>query len=214
MDNITPSMNFKKRLILVLLIVGVQCLYTVTNRMMVGGWLPRTFLDNYIPIWPIWVVPYLFVLSIWVVFSLIAAWKMDERLFRAFVIASLATIIPSMFFFVLCPTYVERPAVTGTDWASDLLRLLYANDRANNALPSGHMYFAVLLAYFFTRWKPRLLWLAVFMVIVVICSTLFTHQHYVLDLVAGAFIAAAGITFGMWWEYQRPNRIQVLNISK
>ena len=98
MDNITPSMNFKKRLILVLLIVGVQCLYTVTNRMMVGGWLPRTFLDNYIPIWPIWVVPYLFVLSIWVVFSLIAAWKMDERLFRAFVIASLATIIPACSF--------------------------------------------------------------------------------------------------------------------
>ena len=214
MDNTTPPLGFKKRLILILLIIGAQCLYTLTNRVMHGGWLPKTFLDNYIPLWPVWVVPYVLVDVIWIIFSLIAAWKMEERLFRVYVIASLAIIIPSMFIFVLFPTYVERPVVPGTDWASSLLRLLYWSDHANNALPSGHMYFAILLAYFVTRWKPRLLWFAVLMVIMVICSTLFTRQHYVLDLVAGAFIAAAGITFGMWWEYQRPNRIQVLKLSK
>jgi len=214
MDNTTPPLGFKKRLILILLIIGAQCLYTLTNRVMHGGWLPKTFLDNYIPLWPVWVVPYVLVDVIWIIFSLIAAWKMEERLFRVYVIASLAIIIPSMFIFVLFPTYVERPVVPGTDWASSLLRLLYWSDHANNALPSGHMYFAILLAYFVTRWKPRLFWFAVLMVIMVICSTLFTRQHYVLDLVAGAFIAAAGITFGMWWEYQRPNRIQVLKLSK
>lgn len=193
-----------------MLIVLAQCLYTFTNRTLHGGLLPRTFLDNYIPLWPIWVVPYLFVLMVWIGFSLLAAWKMDERLFRAYVIVSLATILPSMLFFVLCPTYVERPAVNGVDWASSLLRFLYANDRANNAFPSGRMYFAVLLAYFVTRWKPRLLWFAVLMVILVVCSTLFTGQHYVLDLVGGALFAAAGITIGMWWQYQRPARWQVL----
>ncbi len=203
-------MNLKKRFILVLLIVVAQCLYTFTNRTMVGGLLPRTFLDNYIPLWPIWVVPYLLVDMIWIGFSLLAAWKMDERLFRAYVIASLATILPSMLFFVLCPTYVERHAVTGGDWASSMLRFLYANDRANNAFPSGHMYFAVLLAYFVTRWKPRLLWFATLMVIVVVCSTLFTGQHYVLDLVGGALFAAVGISIGMWWQYQRPEMRQAL----
>jgi membrane-associated phospholipid phosphatase len=210
----TSPMDLKKRLILVCLIIGAQCLYTFTNRTMQGGWMPKTSLDNYIPIWPVWVVPYLLVIAVWVSFSLLAAWKMDERLFRAYVVASLATILPSMLFFVLYPTYVERPVVTGTDWASGLLRLLYANDRANNALPSGHMYFAVLLAYFVTRWKPRLLWFAVLMVILVICSTLFTGQHYVLDLVGGALFAAAGISFGMWWEYRRPNQPPISILDK
>lgn len=105
---------------------------------------------------------------------------------------------------------MERPAVTGLDWASTLLRFLYANDRANNAFPSGHMYFAVLLAYFVTRWKPRLLWFAALLVILVVGSTLFTGQHYVLDLVGGALFATVGISIGMWWQYQRPDRWQVL----
>jgi membrane-associated phospholipid phosphatase len=174
-------MNLTKRFLLVLLIVAAQSLYTFTNRTMHGGLLPRTFLDNYIPLWLIWVVPYLLVLTVWIGFSLLAAWKMDER-----------------------------PAVTGVDWASTLLRFLYANDRANNAFPSGHMYFAVLLAYFVTRWKPRLLWFAVLRVILVVCSTLFTRQHYVLDLVGGALFATVGISIGMWWQYQRPGRWQVL----
>jgi len=101
-----------------------------------------------------------------------------------------------------------RPQVTGQDWASNLLRFLYANDRPNNAFPSGHMYFAVLVAYFGTRWKPRLLIPLIGMVVMVIGATLFTKQHYVLDLVGGAAMATIGTFVGITWVFNLPRTKQ------
>jgi membrane-associated phospholipid phosphatase len=194
-------MNITKRVRLVILVVLCQCVYTLTNRMMHGGVLLDTPLDHLIPLWPIWVVPYFLMLGVWVSFDLWALFKMEDRLFKAYIIASLVTIVPSMMIFIFWPTYVLRPQITGQDWASNLLRLLYANDQPNNAFPSGHMYFAVLVAYFGTRWKPGLRWPMIAMVMMIIGATLFTKQHYVLDLVGGAAMAAIGTFVGITWVF-------------
>ena len=197
-------MNLTKRAVLAIIVVLAQCGYTVTNRIMHGGVLLDTPLDRLIPLWPIWTVPYLLMLGIWVSFDLWAVFKMEARLFKAYIIASLVTIVPSILIFIFWPTYVQRPEVPGQDWASNLLRFLYANDQPNNAFPSGHMYFAVLVAYFGTRWKPKLLLPMVGIVVMVIGATLFTKQHYLLDLVGGAGMAAAGIFVGITWVFSRP----------
>jgi membrane-associated phospholipid phosphatase len=201
-------MNLTKRLGLVIVVVLFQCSYTVTNRVMHGGVLLDLPIDHLIPVWPVWTVPYLLTLAVWVSFDVWALFKMEDRLFKAYIIASLVTIIPSMLIFIFWPTYVVRPQVTGQDWASNLLRFLYANDRPNNAFPSGHMYFAVLVAYFGTRWKPRLLLPMLTMVVIVIGATLFTKQHYVFDLVGGAGIAGIGIFVGITWVFNRPKQEQ------
>jgi len=197
-------MRLTKRLALAVIVVLAQCVYTLTNRVMHGGVLLDTPLDRLIPLWPIWTVPYFLMLGVWVLFDLWAVFKMEERLFKAYILASLVTILPSMLIFIFWPTYVQRPEITGQDWASNLLRFLYANDRPNNAFPSGHMYFAVLVAYFGTRWKPKLLIPMVGMVMLVIGATLFTKQHYVIDLAGGAAMAAIGIFVGMTWVFGRP----------
>jgi membrane-associated phospholipid phosphatase len=201
-------MNLTKRFVLVIVVVLAQCSYIVTNRVMHGGVLLDTPLDRLIPLWPVWTVPYLLTLGVWVSFNLWATFKMEDRLFKAYIIASLVTIVPSMLIFSIWPTYVERPVVTGQDWASNLLRFLYANDKPNNAFPSGHMYFAVLVAYFGSRWKPELLIPMIGMVLMVVGATLFTKQHYVLDLIGGAAMAGIGIFVGTTRMFCSPGQKQ------
>jgi len=75
-------------------------------------------------------------------------------------------------------------------------------------LPSGHVYITTLLALSFSRWHPRykILWAVV--VVIVSLSTLFTAQHYILDVVGGYIVALAGYHFGLWWTgvYQPQER--------
>jgi membrane-associated phospholipid phosphatase len=63
---------------------------------------------------------------------------------------------------------------------------------------------------FYARWYPRLrlLWLGI--LIVVGLSTLFTGQHYILDVIGGIFLGWVGYRFGLWWAAARPSvRAQV-----
>jgi len=174
-----------KRLVWLGVIYGVQLLYVPINRTMQGGVVLRTLLDAYIPLWPVWAVPYLLSMLWWEGALLWAALRMDERRFRALTIAMLAVMLSSYAVYVLFPTYVERPPVESSGWAADLIRTIYGNDYLYNAFPSGHTYFTVLIALFWWDWQPRLRWLWATSVAIVILSTLFTGQHHLPDPIGG-----------------------------
>ena len=86
---------------------------------------------------------------------------------------------------MLFPTYIERPLLIGNDWATELLRYVYGNDDVYNAFPSGHVYLTTVISLFWMEWYPRYRWLWIAIVVSVLLSTLFTHQHYLPDLAGG-----------------------------
>jgi membrane-associated phospholipid phosphatase len=47
-------------------------------------------------------------------------------------------------------------------------------------------------------WFPRWRWFFVLVLALVMFSTIFTHQHYWLDIVGGTVMGAAGIWVGFW----------------
>ena len=51
-------MNNVKRLIWCALLFGIQLMYFPLNRYLQGGVELKTPLDDHLPIWPIWVIPY------------------------------------------------------------------------------------------------------------------------------------------------------------
>jgi membrane-associated phospholipid phosphatase len=67
------------------------------------------------------------------------------------------------------------------------------------ALPSGHVYITTLLALFYSRWYPRYKSLWILILVIVSLATLFTGQHYILDVLGGYLVALAGYYFGLWW---------------
>jgi len=198
-----PRMSPWKRLVWLLTIFALQMLYFPINRLMEGGIAPSTPMDDWIPVWPIWVVPYLLSLLWWTGAFAWAAWKMEAKLYRALATGIIAVMLFSYAVYIFCPTYVDRPPLEKEGWAADLLRLVYSNDRDNNALPSGHTYTTMIISLFWWRWRPRQRWLWAGIAVIVLLSTLFTGQHYLLDVVAGILVAWAGYRFGLVWAGRR-----------
>jgi membrane-associated phospholipid phosphatase len=177
----------------------LQALYFPINRLMKGGVAPMTSLDAHIPLWPVWVAPYMLALGWWVLAVTWSIFKMrDDAMFLSFIIAEFSAMAIGVAFFVLFPTYVVRSEVPGQDIFSMWLRQVYQNDQVYNAFPSGHVYITTVITLFFNRWKPNRRWLWNTILGVVMLSTLFTHQHYILDLVGGVLLAYAATSFGQW----------------
>jgi membrane-associated phospholipid phosphatase len=134
--------------------------------------------------------------------------KAEERLFRPFIVACMLTFGLGALTFIFFPTYVKAVPLAGNDIFTSLLRFIHENWGRYDAFPSGHVYITTLLALFFGRWYPhqKALWLAI--VVVVSLSTLFTGQHYILDVIGGFILALAGYHFGLWWTGFSPAQKQ------
>ncbi len=191
------------RLAGVVLIVILQLLYIPINRTLQGGVVLRTPLDDLIPLWPIWIIPYLLSIAWWLGFTIWAAWKMDDTLYLAFVTAGVAMMLVSYLIHLLYPTYVQRLTLTGDSWAVQLLRFVYHQDRSYNAFPSGHTYNTVLVSLFWYRWQPRHWVLCLGTAVLILLSTLFTGQHNLPDLLGGIVVAWLGYHFGLWWATRK-----------
>jgi membrane-associated phospholipid phosphatase len=101
--------------------------------------------------------------------------------------------------FVFFPTYVKPASLEGSDMFSLLLRAFHEGWGRYAALPSGHVYITTLLALFYSRWYPRYKSLWILILVIVSLATLFTGQHYILDVLGGYLVALAGYYFGLWW---------------
>ena len=180
------------RIPILLIPLFIQLLYVPLNRYLHGGTMPFTPFDELIPLWPIWGLPYLLALPIWIGAFLWAGAKMPDDLFKAFVLSASSIMTFAMIVFLVFPTYVQRPSVSGQGFGIDIIRFIYTNDDVHNALPSGHVYITTLLMLFWSRWMPRFRFYWVLVWLIILLSTLFTRQHYLLDVAAGAALAAVG----------------------
>jgi membrane-associated phospholipid phosphatase len=87
--------------------------------------------------------------------------------------------------------------VTETGWAVWLIRFVYTNDRTYNAFPSQHLWSTVLIALFWSHWKPGWRWVLWASTVIVALSTLFTRQHWILDVFGGTLLAVIGYFIGL-----------------
>lgn len=187
-----------RRLLWILLIWSIQLLYLPTSELMTGGIEPKLPIDIF-PIWTVWVVPYVLCYPLWFAGFAWATFKMSDRMFRHFVIAFLVTCSVSIVIFIVFPTYVPVAVLPGSDPFTILLRWIHEGAGRYSALPSGHIYITALLVFFYSLWYPRYkpLWISI--LVIVSLSTLFTAQHYILDIVAGLLVAALGYFVGLKW---------------
>jgi len=206
-------MNKLKRLIWCALLFGIQALYFPLNKYLQGGMEFRTPLDEHIPLWSAWVLPYVLACWWWIIAYLWAAWRMGDRLYEAFFLASAVMQVSALTIFTIFPTYIVRPDLPTGDWTMQLLRWIYTNDYAYNAFPSGHVYITTLIALFWSRWFPSYRWIWMATVVLVILATLFTGQHYLPDPIGGLTLAWFSYRVGLWCTANaQPN--QLLEMSR
>ena len=175
-------------------------LYIVIAELMPGRALhvPAIPLDRALPLQPAWALVYgalylfLILLPIFVV--------RQEEWIRRTALAYLAVWLTAYACFLLYPTAAPRPAsVAGSGFAVWGLRFLYGADPPYNCFPSLHVAHSFVSAFASARVNRGLGVVAAVCASLVGVSTLFTKQHYALDVVAGLLLAGAA-----WFVFLRP----------
>jgi membrane-associated phospholipid phosphatase len=151
-------------------------------------------IDRQIPILPIFVIPYLSFIPILFLVVPMILWKRPDA-FKRFGLVVLVTQMILNVLYLVVPATLVRPELSGSDPFTVLLRdLVWKLDEPINTFPSNHVALsvvAILTLGFISEWrKYRLLqvWL-----LLVCASTLFVHQHVVLDVIGGV-VCGAGVT--------------------
>ena len=150
-----------------------------------------TELDRMIPFVPEFVSVYFLCYLFWIVNYILAAGNGKEFFYR-FLTADMSARCICFLFFVLLPTTNVRPTTDGNGIWICLMEWLYRMDEPVNLFPSIHCmnswfcYIAVRGRKDVSKWYQHFsFWAA----IAVAASTVFTKQHYLLDI-AGGFLLA------------------------
>jgi membrane-associated phospholipid phosphatase len=151
---------------------------------------PALPLDRMFPVQPAWALVYgvlylfLIVLPVFVV-------RQQEQIRRT-VLAYLMVWLSAYVVFLTWPTVAPRPPiVTGNGFIAWGLRFLYDADPPYNCFPSLHVAHSFVSALTCYRVHRRVGIASIVCASLVGLSTLFTKQHYVVDVLAGIALAYA-----------------------
>jgi membrane-associated phospholipid phosphatase len=168
---------------------------------------PALALDQVLPLQPAWALVYgalyafLIVLPVFVV-------RQDDHIRRTF-LAYLMVWIAAYICFWVYPTIAPRPAkVPGTGFLVWSLRFLYDADPPYNCFPSLHVAHSFVSALTCYRVNKNVGVVAGVCASLVGLSTLFTKQHYVLDVITGVLLA--GVAYVVFLRRYQRERIPQL----
>lgn len=150
-------------------------------------------IDEKIPFLPCFILIYVFAFAQWVAGYVIIV-RESKSLCYEILAGDLIAKFFCMVIFLILPTTMVRPEVTGTDVFSTLVRMIYRSDAADNLFPSIHCLESTICLIGASRVKKIgkwYVWFSAAFTILVCLSTLFVKQHVVIDVIGG--IAAAGI---------------------
>ena len=151
---------------------------------------PAMALDDFIALRPAWALVYgslyLFLIAL-PVFAIRQPGHLRGTVFAYLTVWSI-----SFASFLLYPTMASRPvSIAGEGFAAWGLRFLYAADPPYNCFPSLHVAHSCVSAFACYRLHRGLGVTAMGCAALVGVSTLFTKQHYVADVIAGALLSVA-----------------------
>lgn len=150
--------------------------------------VPALPLDRLLPLQPAWTLVYA-ALYLFVIVLPVFVVRQEEQIRRT-VRAYLFVWITAFVVFLAYPTIASRPLqVVGDGFAVWSLRFLYSLDPPYNCFPSlhvAHSFVSALTCYRVHRGVGIAAGIAASLIGV---STLFTRQHYIADVIAGAFLA-------------------------
>ena len=153
-------------------------------------YVPELALDRMLPLLPAWSLVYgsLLLAPLLPVF-VIHQQELVGRTIKAFLMAWLTAYVVFLFY----PTITSRPeSVEGEGFAFAALRRIYDSDTQYNCFPSLHVAQCFLAAFACSRVHRGVGIVAGVWASLVALSTLFTKQHYVLDVLGGIALAYAG----------------------
>lgn len=148
-------------------------------------------LDDKIPLIPVMIIIYWGCYIYWVVSYLIAL-SQEYEIAKKFAIAEIAGKIVCFIIFMIFPTTMTRPEITGTGIFDQLMKFLYFVDQPDMLFPSIHCYVS-WMCYLGVKDMPNLkkkwkIFILLFAILVCI-STVTVKQHVIYDIFGGIILA-------------------------
>lgn len=171
-----------------------SALYFVTKYMGIGE--PHNIessLDKMIPFVPFWSSIYLLCYLFWAFNAILTAREGKETWFK-FVAAYVLAELFCNIVYIVYPTTMPRPEVTGGGIFNWLMIIIYSADLPYNLLPSLHCMLSWLVTRYLIGSKKVPKWYQAASVInclLIFLSTLFTRQHVIIDIITGVLVAEA-----------------------
>ena len=171
-------------------VVSLVPMYFVIGALTSGRstYVPYTALDRPFPVEPAWMLVYgsLYVFVVLLPLLVVRQWDLGRRALQAFLMVMLV----SYAGFLLYPAAAPRPAqVPGGGFLPWTLRLAYALDTEYGCFPSLHVAYSFVSALTCYRVHERVGIAAALWASLIGLSTLYTKQHYAVDVIAGALLA-------------------------
>jgi membrane-associated phospholipid phosphatase len=183
-------------LLFILSIAGQGLIYTLIaahfsqNSVSIGSWI-----DDRIP-YVSWFVIFYAAWMIVLYAAFIYMGLTDRSLYLRTIIVYNVAVTVSNIIFILFPTHMPRPEISGNDIFTRLVQFIYSNDKPVNCFPSIHCLTSYLLLVSMNRHKLFSVSLRiVFSVLLwsIIASTVFIKQHAFIDVIGG--VALAELTY-------------------
>lgn len=173
-----------------IILVSLVPLYIFIPEVLTGRTfhVPEVALDRVVPLLPAWSLVYGALYFFLIVLPVLIV--REEEYVRRTVHSYLLIWITAYVCFLVYPTAAPRPAkITGDGFTAWSLTILYSADPPYNCFPSLHVAHSFVSALACSRVHRGVGTAAILSASLVALSTLFTKQHYVLDVIAGIFLA-------------------------
>lgn len=182
--------NIIKRGAFGLLVPLISGLYPILNRYNPNAKVLITFIDNLIPFNKYFIIFYVLWYG-YVAFFVIYFCIFDKEYYWKLLLSISLGSITAYIIFYFFPTTVPRPALSGDDIFTGMVRAIYDHDNPFNCFPSIHVINTLLVQLYVTINKNVNKFLKIvcnIIGILIIISTMFIKQHVFLDAVSAAVI--------------------------
>lgn len=186
--NEVKKYEYKLDLLWLILFPMFNVIYFITNHIHKEGFDLTIALDRMIPFVPIFIIPYVYWYLYMIIGFLILSLN-DRKKYMRCILGLYLGMFFSYTIYLIFPTEIVRPTVTGNGILNSIVKIIYSLDRPFNCFPSLH----VLGTYFIMRYTKKenskyVYYYTQVVGILIILSTIFIKQHFVLDAVASMLI--------------------------
>lgn len=162
--------------------------YIISGSIAEKGKNLSLFLDKEIPFISAFIFPYIY----WYVYmfiGLIFILLKDRRKYIRALLAVYIGMSVCYLFYYLFPVEIIRPTVMNNSFSNKLVNIIYQNDRPFNCFPSIHVLNTYIVMRYTNR-KENKSWFYYTQIvgILIILSTLFIKQHFILDGIAAMIL--------------------------
>lgn len=176
--------EYKLDLIWFILFPLFNIVYILANHAYEKGFNLTIALDRKIPMIPIFVLPYVYWYMYMVVGYIIISINNRKEYMRSMLGLFLGMWTSYIIYFIF-PTEIVRPTLLEGGFLNNIINIIYLSDRPFNCFPSLH----VLGTYFVMRYTKKesnryIYYYTQGVGFLIILSTLFIKQHFILDAVA------------------------------